>query len=141
VFKIKHSSSLIQIEFPAEFKNVDIVLQIVQNFLKEHKKNIKLFNLTLALREALNNAIAHGARRNPELFIKCIVELKDNKVFFSVEDPGNGFDWEHLETDMRPSVNSEHGWGIFLLKQCCDGLRFYGSGNKVTFWFNVDNDS
>jgi serine/threonine-protein kinase RsbW len=146
VLKVNHSQFSLEIEFSAEFKNVDHILSIVKKFLDRYQENIDFFQLFLALREALNNAIVHGAGCDSSLSIKCNVELEDRKVIFFIEDPGSGFDWNKLleQTDIDKNKEtaryaSTHGWGLFLLKKCCTGIKYYGTGNKLSFWFNLDN--
>ena len=146
MLKVNHSQFSLEIEFSAEFKNVDHILSIVKKFLERYQENLDFFNLFLALREALNNAIVHGAGCNSSLSIKCNVELEDRKVVFFIEDPGSGFDWnkllEQTDIDKNKETTSHaptHGWGLFLLKKCCSAIKYYGIGNKLSFWFNFDN--
>ena len=146
MLKVNHSQFSLEIEFSAEFKNVDHILSIVKKFLERYQENLDFFNLSLALREALNNAIVHGAGCNSSLSIKCNVELEDKKIIFFIEDPGSGFDWNKFLQQADSDKNKEmachattHGWGLFFLKKYCDGIKYYGVGNKLSFWFNLDN--
>ena len=76
----------------------------------------------------------------------CNVELEDKKIIFFIEYPGSGFDWnkllEQTDIDKNKETTSHaptHGWGLFLLKKCCSAIKYYGIGNKLSFWFNFDN--
>jgi serine/threonine-protein kinase RsbW len=53
------------------------------------------FDVELALREALDNAVVHGNQENPEtkVHIRCRCQL-GNEISIIVTDQGKGFDFE-----------------------------------------------
>ena len=145
MLKVNKFQSSLDIECSAELQNIDLIVSIVKKFLIQFQDKTNLFGLFIALREALNNAIIHGARCNPDLSVRCHMELKGRKIYCVIEDSGNGFNWQHLleqndinEVGYVDSSVPIHGWGIFLLKKYSDGLKYYGTGNKLSFWFNLD---
>jgi serine/threonine-protein kinase RsbW len=83
--------------------------------------------VALAIREALGNALVHGNRRNPEKTISISVALNgDGTVFASIKDSGPGFDPKALpNSHAEENLLSNHGRGIFLMRQFMDEVEFY----------------
>jgi len=81
--------------------------------------------LCLSVREAVNNAVLHGNKKDPAKWVEFEMERASEVVLFRVWDEGSGFDQGLLsdptapENLMRPS-----GRGIFLIRQFVDGVRF-----------------
>lgn len=101
------------------------------------------FNLELAAREMLANAIEHGcalAAENDsdlrELKIRISLAIDSNTVFFSVQDPGPGFDWENYELGEMPEFD-EKGRGLKMINQVSDQMDFNDSGNKIRAGFKI----
>jgi len=60
----------------------------------------KEFEIELALREALANAIEHGSGHDPSKQIQCCVACDHTRgMLIVVRDPGPGFDPAHSESD------------------------------------------
>lgn len=125
-------------EIPALLKKV--FLEIDNSDIKAEE--IK-FNLELAAREMLANAIEHGCvlaqescSRDAKLMI--IVELKINaeRILFQVKDPGPGFNWQKYDLETMPRFE-EKGRGLKMINQVSDQLQFNSSGNKITAIFKV----
>ena len=86
------------------------------------------FALELLLREALTNAICHGAKQASEVW--CEIERMDDGVAMRVSDPGEGFDWrQRMEAAAVPLAES--GRGIAILLRYASAVRFNESGNWV----------
>jgi serine/threonine-protein kinase RsbW len=82
--------------------------------------------VALAIREALSNALVHGNRCDPEKTIAICVALKDDGgLFVSVKDSGSGFDPNALPNPLAlKTLLSDHGRGIFLMRQFMDEVEF-----------------
>jgi serine/threonine-protein kinase RsbW len=82
--------------------------------------------VALAIREALSNALVHGNRCDPEKTIAICVALKDDGgLFVSVKDSGSGFDPNALPNPLAlENLLSNHGRGIFLMRQFMDEVEF-----------------
>lgn len=90
-------------------------------------------DVEIALREALNNAVQHGNRCNPDklVFVTCRFELGKG-VSLIVRDEGEGFDPRHIPDALSPEgVKSEHGRGILLMKSYMDEVSFEKGGTEV----------
>ena len=91
------------------------------------------FNVEMALREALANAVVHGNREHPraKVHIRCRC-WPGKEISIVVTDQGYGFDvgktaGEGLISDPL----SERGRGIMLMKAYMDEVRFERGGSEV----------
>lgn len=93
----------------------------------------QLFNILIALTEAVNNAIVHAhksdASKNVEISVVCL----NDGVMISVRDYGAGFKPEDVP-DPRDDGNllRTHGRGVFLMKQLASNVQFHTSENGTT---------
>jgi len=91
------------------------------------------FDVELALREALENAVVHGNQENPEgkVRIRCRCQ-PGNEISIVVTDQGKGFDFEAIEgKGITSDPDSEHGRGLQLMKAYMDDVHFERSGSEV----------
>ena len=102
-----------------------------------------MFRLELAAREMLANAIEHGCalafrdvENSKDLRIKIELIINLEKLVFTVEDPGPGFDWENFELDEMPKFE-EKGRGLKMINQVSDQIRFNQAGNKIAAVFKL----
>lgn len=93
-------------------------------------------NMLIAVTEAVNNAIHHGNKNNPDKFVKIGFESENNLLVFSVEDEGEGFDHSNLPDPTDPeNLDKISGRGVFLMTQLTDMIRFEDNGRKVYLGF------
>jgi sigma-B regulation protein RsbU (phosphoserine phosphatase) len=80
------------------------------------------FNLLLALREALTNAVYHGnqGRSGAEVFLRCEQSAGGSYLCITVNDEGKGFPFEDHEAPT--DVLSERGRGLPLIKSFADSV-------------------
>lgn len=91
------------------------------------------FDIELALREALDNAVVHGNQEDPEtkVHIRCRCR-PGHELSIVVTDQGKGFDFEKFVGNRITSEPaSEHGRGIQLMKAYMDDVRFARGGSEV----------
>jgi serine/threonine-protein kinase RsbW len=91
------------------------------------------FDIELALREALENAVVHGNQEDPEtkVHIRCRCQ-PGNELSIVVTDQGKGFDFEKIAgNDITWDPASEHGRGIQLMKAYMDDVHFERGGTEV----------
>ncbi len=91
------------------------------------------FEIELALREALANAIEHGAGNDASKLVECCVACdKSRGMLIIVRDPGPGFDPSELPSPVvGQNVFSEGGRGIYLINQLMDEVRFERGGAEI----------
>ena len=91
------------------------------------------FAVELALREALNNAVVHGNREDPEtkVHIRCRCQ-PGKELSIVVTDQGKGFDFEKtVANSIATDPDSECGRGIPLMKAYMDDVHFKRGGSEV----------
>ena len=102
----------------------------IENFLKKVSRHLHIddemmHRLLVSCTEAVNNAIVHGNKRDPDkqVVIRCVVNKKTLTLY--VKDEGNGFDSESIQ-DPRDEKNllKESGRGVFLMRSLMDKVNF-----------------
>ncbi len=124
--------------FPADTSHVEKVLQQLAHipFLADRER--VFFDLSLVLREALNNAIVHGADQDRSMEIECRVSVDSGGIDIVVVSPGHGFDWEKCLEKQLPECPTQSGWGVFLIREYTDHLVFRDQGKRLECRINLD---
>jgi serine/threonine-protein kinase RsbW len=86
--------------------------------------------------EAVNNAIMHGNKSNPEKVVDIEIAFKTNVLKITVEDEGQGFRPEEVPDPTLPeNIEEINGRGVYLMSRLSDKLKFSKRGNRVTIFF------
>lgn len=95
--------------------------------------NGKELEVETSLREALANAITHGAHNDPAKVIQCCVACDEaHGILIVVRDPGNGYDPLSVPNPViGESLLSNHGRGIFLINQLMDEVQIRRNGSEI----------
>ncbi len=93
----------------------------------------KEFEIELALREALANAILHGCKEDPSKKIEfSVTGDKDRGILIVVRDPGVGFNHEALPSPTEgETLLSDHGRGIYLINKLMDEVKYERNGREI----------
>jgi serine/threonine-protein kinase RsbW len=93
----------------------------------------KEFDIELALREALANAVLHGCKSDPEKRVECTVACEDSGgILIIVRDPGKGFDPLNVQSPLvAENILADHGRGIFLMNMLMDEVRWERGGTEI----------
>jgi len=84
-----------------------------------------MYWVSMALREALANAIKHGNKLNPDARVGVGIEFEDERLRIEVVDEGEGFDLEALADPTEPeNVLRQSGRGIFYMRHFMDEVNF-----------------
>ena len=106
---------------------------------KMNIKEEKFGNILLAVTEAVNNAIEHGNKNNPEKTVQLCYNSSPEALTFTVSDQGQGFDLKNVTDPTLPeSPDPDAGRGIFVMKHLADKMEFLDKGNKVLLSFNLN---
>ena len=120
-------------------ENIAQVEKLIDDVCEECKVNQDYYgNILIAITEAVNNAIVHGNKRNPDkkFFVSC--ETSDSALTFIVEDEGIGFDFENLPDPTDPdNLEKPHGRGVFLMRNLADKVNFTENGRVVELNFHL----
>ncbi|MEX1136125.1 MAG: ATP-binding protein [Balneolales bacterium] len=125
---------------PSDLEN----LEDVQNFSEKIKEwaNLEENNATavsLALSEAVTNAIIHGNKENVKKKVNIQAKLSNNVLHILIEDEGEGFTPSRLPNPLaEENVLKISGRGVYLMNQFCDKVKYSDKGNLLTLTFNLD---
>jgi serine/threonine-protein kinase RsbW len=124
----------LKMEFPADMARlsevVDGIMQVVgaMECACGHEAEIDL-----SLREALANAVIHGARKDPGKTVECQVACEEQHgMLIIVSDPGDGFDPAQVANPLHgDNLYSDHGRGIFLINRLMDQVEYRKGGTEI----------
>jgi len=121
---------------PANLRLVEMMVDEISN---EQDFNTDMYGkILIATVEAVNNAIIHGNKSNPEKFVDVIFSRKEEELEIVVEDEGEGFDYESIPDPTAPeNIENIHGRGVFLIKQLSDKVFFNKKGKQIKMVFNI----
>jgi len=117
--------------------NVDIISPFVDQLIlfisKLRPADEDNYEIELALREALVNAIVHGNQNDPRkrVYVNCRC-TSGGDVSITVEDEGDGFDHGAVPDPTSPSNRLRtNGRGIYLIRTLMDQVVFKQGGSVV----------
>lgn len=130
----------IKIQIPAISENIRMIESFIDNSKEKFQLDEDLYgNIMIAVTEAVNNAIKHGCRANPEKSVSLTLMLTENAIKFKIEDEGVGFDYHHLPDPTSPeNLEKPSGRGIFLMKHLADEVDFHDNGRVVELTFYIN---
>jgi len=133
-FQAKELILKLDMSIQADVEQVSTVVDQVMGLVREMKcAEGKEFDVDLALREALANAVVHGAKGDASKKIQfCVACDPGVGLLIVVRDPGEGFDPTSIPNCcMGQNVFSTHGRGIFLINQLMDEVHFERGGTEI----------
>lgn len=132
VFSTITDGDTISFAFVSDMEHVHPTIHLSEKFAQECGAR-DTSKIGIVLRELLSNAIVHGNRNLPELLIRCTVEHLSGKQFrIVVEDEGEGFDFDSLNTAFPDDPRNIRNRGYILIHSLCSALKFNERGNQVT---------
>ena len=127
------------ISFPSKTENISVAERMVDAVCEAYSIKEDFYgNILISLTEAVNNAMVHGNRLDPEKEVKvtCIVERPFLR--FQIEDEGPGFDYDNLPDPTAPeNIEKPNGRGVFLMRNLADNCEFLDDGRIVQIEFNA----
>jgi serine/threonine-protein kinase RsbW len=128
------SSAHFEVTLPADISAISPVVGWVMRLVGELEYAAgKEFEIEMALREALANAILHGCKADPAKKIECSVTGdRTDGILIVVRDPGTGFDPASLPSPTDDSnLHAEHGRGILLINKLMDEVKHESNGTVI----------
>lgn len=118
----------------------------VESFLKRinhiaHLDEIQMHKMMVSLTEAVNNAIIHGNKSNPEKRVRVRCEVLPGWLVVFVEDEGRGFVPGKVRNPLRKqNLLRESGRGVFLMRTLMDKVQFEigPTGAQVSLWLDMN---
>jgi serine/threonine-protein kinase RsbW len=127
-------SAHFEVSLPADITAISPVVGWVMRLVSELEyASGKEFEIEMALREALANAVLHGCKADPGKKIECSVsgDRKDG-IMIVVRDPGVGFDPSSIPSPTDDSnLHAEHGRGILLINKLMDEVHHENNGTVI----------
>lgn len=123
---------------PSTIDTLAKVEQIIEDIREKHSIPEEIYgNILVSISEAVNNAIKHGNKYNPEKEIDFTFDVTDKEYLFSVRDEGPGFDFVNTPDPTHPdNIDKLDGRGIFIMQNLSDGVEFEEEGKVVKISFN-----
>jgi serine/threonine-protein kinase RsbW len=128
------SSTHFEVMLAADVATISPVVAWVMHLVSEMEYGAgKEFQIEMALREALANAVLHGCNSDPTKRIECAVTCdEDRGILIVVRDPGKGFDATKLPSPTNEqNLYSDHGRGIYLINTLMDEVRYERNGAEI----------
>ena len=137
----------IQLEVPCDLNIVPPLQKLLTQLRSDLPEEIR-DGLAYAFRELLNNAIEHGGKLDPSLFVEVACIRLKHAILYWIKDPGEGFNPTQLAH--AAVSNPEHdpfhhvrvrdqkglragGFGILLANQMVDELVYNQRHNELLF--------
>jgi serine/threonine-protein kinase RsbW len=116
----------------------------VENFVDEiceayYITNSYYGNISVAILEAVRNAMIHGNRNNPGKLVLITFTGIPNGLSFTIRDQGSGFDFKNVPNPMDALEGQEgnFGNGIFLIRSLADKVSYNAKGNSIEIIFFI----
>lgn len=126
------------IEFASKGENITKIERLIDELCeKYHIQEEHYGNILIALTEAVNNAIYHGNKQDPEKKVVLKYAADEDNFRFVIEDEGPGFDFENVPDPTAPeNIEKPNGRGVFLMRHLSDNIEFSEEGRIVEMEFS-----
>ncbi|MDQ1772963.1 ATP-binding protein [Labilibaculum sp. A4] len=123
--------------FPSELENISRVERLIDEISSSHNLSSEIYGkISVALIEAVNNAILHGNQLDVTKKVKVKYNIDDESISFIVWDEGKGFDFSNIPDPTLPeNLEKTHGRGVFLMNHLADDIEFGENGAIVEMKF------
>ena len=110
----------------SHFEDIELVQIVVEESLRKlDLEDDVAHSISLAVREAVANAIKHGNRENPEKRVEIDFGVDEGEVVIEVADQGAGFDPGLVGDPLTPgNLLRPNGRGIFFMHNFMDDIDF-----------------
>ena len=124
---------------PSKSENMVLVEKLVDDVCDLFDIKEEIYgHILVALTEAVNNALQHGNKANPDKQIEVTFKVKNDTLYFTIKDEGKGFDFNNLADPTDPAnIEKPTGRGIFLMKHLADNIFFEDKGTKAILEFKL----
>jgi hypothetical protein len=124
-------------EMPSTLESIEGICSRFQTWRALHCAGLGAFPSEMLLREALANAVDHGANgshnRNRGVVqgvVRSTFRAGRGSLFMVIHDEGKGFDWR-AAWNRQAGPEAEGGRGIEILRRYASFVRFNTKGNTV----------
>lgn len=132
---------IINLEFLSERKSISLIEPILNKIrLDFNIKDDKYYNILVAVTEAINNAIIHGNKLNPDKKVFFKIDNINNELIFTILDEGTGFNLDKIADPRNPeNLMKDNGRGVFLIRELSKYVNFNltNIGSKIEMHFDI----
>ncbi len=124
----------LEVKLPADASAISPVIRKIMSVVNEMGCAVgREFEIELAIREALANAIRHGSANDPSKQIECCVACDQARgMLIIVRDQGPGFDPASIPSPVvGQNIFATGGRGIYFINQVVDEVRFEKGGTEI----------
>ncbi len=127
----------------SKIESIPLVESFIEEVFLSFNLSEKFFgNVLISVLEAVNNAICHGNKKNPDKKVRIETYTDNECLIFSISDEGNGFDYKKLpDPTKEENLEKPYGRGIFLIANLTDKYEFQDNGTKIILRFNIASQS
>lgn len=125
-----------KIELTSELSSLNNIEKIVEKINDEYQLNDTYFGcLSMAVHEAVKNAIVHGNKLDKEKIVTVDFNLDYGIINCIVSDCGEGFNYEEELSKQNPT-----GRGLEIISLTVDGVSFSNNGSTIEMKFDLANN-
>ncbi len=98
-----------------------------------------LSDLSLAVSEAIANAMVHGNQLDPNKNVIVSINISDDELVVSIKDEGEGFDPDSVPDPTKPeNIMRDSGRGIHIMRSFIDKVdyNFSSEGTELRLIIN-----
>lgn len=130
----------IKISIPSLIENIQIIESFIDNAKETFEINDDQYgNIMISVTECISNAIVHGNKSESSKLVHLDLQMEPGLLRCSIEDEGNGFDFNQLPDPTDPAnIENVGGRGIFLMKHLSDEVKFEEGGKKTVLSFYLE---
>lgn len=133
------TGELYTLQLPSKQESITLVENLIEEIADKHHISEDTFaNMMTCLSEAVNNAIVHGNKLDPEKKVIVNADVEEKRTVWTITDEGDGFDYNNLADPTAPeNLENLTGRGVFILKHLADQCIFNAKGNEVELHFKI----
>jgi len=119
-------------KIPSRLEVIPQFISSVMDKLRHLLTEKEIFDVKLCLEEALVNAVKHGNKLKPGLFVEVVIEVDNGRLTLKVIDQGEGYDYKNIPDPTKPdNLHKLCGRGTFLIKKLTDEVEFFDGGRGI----------
>ena len=130
----RHRNKKIEQEIPSLLEEVDTLCLRIRKLLVDNQLAAVSFGVELLAREALNNAVIHGNKRDTDKLVHLHFSIGREWIRLQVGDEGPGFNWRGMRRRAQ-DISATNGRGLPLYALYAQRIQFNQCGNQITLWF------
>lgn len=122
--------------FESDINSIRQVEPIIYMVNRDFKMgDTMLFNILIAATEAVNNAIVHGNKFDPDKKVNFEISACSTQIEIWVKDQGEGFNPENVADPREPdNLLKSNGRGVFIIKELANDCVITSNPDGTTIY-------